>query len=154
MVMRALALMLILAGGAGAGEPLKARKHAALSFPDGKRITVDVVDTPDEREKGLMFRTKLAKDYGMLFVFPAESQMTFWMKNTLVPLDIVFIGADKKITIAHEKVKSSTVDTPDDDVARVSGVSQFVLELPSGASKRHHLKEGQELKFKAEIPNL
>jgi hypothetical protein len=99
-----------------------------------------------------MFRKKLPKDYGMLFVFARESDMTFWMKNTLVSLDIDFIDSDKKLTRVHEKVKKSTEETSDDDVARVGGPALYVLELPAGASKRHKLKEGDALKFSVEIP--
>ncbi|MBI3551352.1 MAG: DUF192 domain-containing protein [Elusimicrobia bacterium] len=145
-------ILLTLALAAQAGSPLKARKQTTLDFPDGKRIVADVVDTPVERERGLMFRKKLPKDYGMLFVFSRELPMTFWMKNTLVSLDIVFIGADKKVTKVHERVKASTEKTPDEDVARVGGPAQFVLELPAGAAARHRLKEGEPLAFKAEPP--
>lgn len=134
------------------GAPLKAGKQTQLEFPDGKSIFVDVVDTPVEREQGLMFRKDLPADYGMLFVFPREDKMVFWMKNTLVSLDIDFIGADKKITVLHENVKESTVDTPDQDVVRVGGLAGYVLELPAGASARHRLKAGDPLKFSVTIP--
>lgn len=127
-------------------------KTTALTFPDGKVITVDVMDTPAGREKGLMMRKSLPKDYGMLFVFPAQMGLQFWMKNTLVPLDIVFIGSDKKITVVHEKVKASKVTTPEDEVARAGGIAQFVLELPAGRAKAHKLKKGDLLKFDAAIP--
>jgi hypothetical protein len=161
-MMKALALMsALLAGLSGcghepapgaAGTALKASKQTQLEFPDGKSITVDVVDTPVEREQGLMFRKDLPADYGMLFVFPREEKMVFWMKNTLVSLDIDFIGADKKFTVLHENVKESTVDAPDRDVVRVGGLAGFVLELPAGASARHHLKAGDTLKFSAALP--
>lgn len=148
-----LTLSVVLGMPAWAGAPLKARKQTKLDFPDGKRIVVDVVDTPAEREAGLMFRKKLPKDYGMLFVFPGEQPMIFWMKNTLVSLDIVFIGADRKVVRAFEKVKQSTEQTPDEEIVRVGNVpAAYVLELPAGASARHHLKTGDELKFSAEIP--
>lgn len=133
-------------------EALKPSKHAALSFPSGKTITVDVVDTPVDRERGLMFYKKLPRDYGMLFAFPRETMMTFWMKNTLVPLDIVFIGADKKVTVVHANVKASTTETPDEAVARAGGTAQFVLELPAGAAKRRKLKAGGQLKFDVVVP--
>src|SRR5687768_15980504 len=56
-------------------------------------FTVDVVDTPAARNKGLMFRQSLAKDAGMLFDFKQEQQTAFWMQNTFIPLDMVFIAA-------------------------------------------------------------
>ena len=143
---------LLCVAAALAGEPLKASKHAALTFPDGRTIQADVVDTPLDRERGLMFRRKLARDYGMLFVFPAQRSMTFWMKNTLVPLDMVFLDRDKKITTVFERVKESTEKTPDSDVARAGGIALYVLELPAGAAKRHKLAQGQTLSFDAAIP--
>lgn len=137
---------------APACNPQKVAKKARLGFPDGKTIQVDVVDDPRTREIGLMCRTGLPKDYGMLFVFPGESQFTFWMKNTLVSLDMVWIGADKRITALRERMKESTVDTPDFAVARASGEGQYVLELPAGAAARHHLKPGDKLSFKTPVP--
>ncbi|MDE2236469.1 MAG: DUF192 domain-containing protein, partial [Elusimicrobia bacterium] len=108
-------------------------KRARLAFADGKAIQVDVVDTPAQRERGLMFRRRLPRDYGMLFVFPAQLKLNFWMKNTLVSLDMVFIGADKRITVVHPRMKASTLRTPDDRVAIAGGLAQYVLELPAGA---------------------
>ena len=101
-------------------------KKAALTFPDGKTIQVDVVDTPATREIGLMCRTRLPRDYGMLFAFPKEMGLGFWMKNTLVSLDLVWIGSDKKITVVFARLKASSLDTPEKDVARAGGKGQYV----------------------------
>lgn len=133
-------------------KPQVVAKKASLTFPDGKTITVDLVDTPATREMGLMCRTKLPKDYGMLFVFPQETGLGFWMKNTLVSLDLVWIGADKKVAVVAPRLKASSVDTPEDKVARAGGRGQYVLELPAGAAKRHGLKTGAVLKFDVSIP--
>lgn len=146
------ALVLTLALSAYAGTPLAPAKKTPLTFPDGVTIRADVVDTPSERERGLMFRRKLPKDYGMLFVFPSQLPMSFWMKNTLIPLDMIFVGADKKITVIHRDVKASTLETPDSDVARAGGVAQYVLELPAGAAARRKLAPGDRLKFDVSIP--
>lgn len=152
-ILSRLLLAAVLAGPAAAGTPLKARKQTKLTFPDGKAIVVDVVDTPVEREAGLMFRKKLPKDYGMLFVFPYEDNMVFWMKNTLVSLDIVFIDTRKRVVKAFEKVKKSTEQTPDEEVVRVGNMpAAYVLELPAGAAARHRLKTGDVLTFTAETP--
>lgn len=120
-----------------------------LSFPNGRIILVDVVDTPEGRERGLMFRKGLPKDYGMLFVFPETMGLSFWMKNTWVSLDIVYIGGDKRVARVHRRVKPSMEKTSDQDVARVSGTGRYVLELPAGTADRLGLAEGQELKFEA-----
>jgi uncharacterized membrane protein (UPF0127 family) len=132
--------------------PQKAPKTTKLSFPGGKSIKADVVDTEETREKGLMCVTRMRRDYGMLFVFAKDQYLNFWMKNTLVPLDIVFIGPDKKITRVAEKLPASTTETPDDKVATAAGPGQFVLELAAGEAARRKLKAGDQLKFTAAIP--
>jgi uncharacterized membrane protein (UPF0127 family) len=162
MTLAALALTLVLptfalaadapAAPAAACVPQVAPRRTKLTYPSGKSIVVDVVDTPESREKGLMCRTKLGRDYGMLFAFPRQMSLNFWMKNTLVSLDIVWIGADKKITVIHDHMKKSTVETPDDQVAVAGGVGQYVLELPAGAAARRRLKAGDPLSFDVAIP--
>ncbi|MBI4372030.1 MAG: DUF192 domain-containing protein [Elusimicrobia bacterium] len=141
------------AAAAPACRPQTAAKHAVLTLPSGRTLRVDVVDAPATREIGLMCRTKLPKDYGMLFVFPREMSLQFWMKNTFVPLDLLWIGADKRVTAVHSRLPASRLDTPEDRVARASGLGQYVLELPSGAAARHKLKEGDALRFSVPIPD-
>ncbi len=159
MTFAALALSLVLTGpsraDSGAAPACHAQtvaKKTKLRFKRGKPITVDVVDTPMSREVGLMCRTRLPRDYGMLFVFPQEMSLNFWMKNTLVSLDIVWIGADKKITVIHDRMKKSTVSTPDEKVAVAGGRGQYVLELPAGMARRRGLNVGDRLTFDAAIP--
>lgn len=134
-----------------AGKAQKAAKQTPLTTPGGTLI-VDVVDTPETREIGLMHRKKLPPKYGMLFVFPFPSRMQFWMKNTLAPLDILFIDSDKKVTGVHENVKASTYKTPDEDVARAAGYGLYVLELPAGGAKRWKLEKDSQLSFDVAIP--
>jgi uncharacterized protein len=127
--------------------PQKLEKKVPLKFPKGKPITVDVADTPSTRETGLMCVTKMPKDYGMLFVFPNEMGLGFWMKNTLVSLDILWIGADKRVNNIAPRLKASKTDTPDDKVARAGGRGMYVLELAAGEAKRRGLKVGDKLEF-------
>ncbi|MFI5347839.1 MAG: DUF192 domain-containing protein [Elusimicrobiota bacterium] len=161
MTIAALALTLVLTASAApapkaapACKPQKVAKKAKLTFPDGKTILANIVDTPASRETGMMCLTKVKADYGMLFVFPNEMDLNFWMKNTLLSLDIVWIGADKKITVIHDHLKKSTVDTPDDKVATAFGRGLYVLELPAGAAARRKLKAGDQLAFDVAIPKL
>lgn len=127
-------------------------KKAKLTFPGGKSIMVDVADTPHTREIGLMCRTKLPKDYGMLFVFPNEMGLGFWMKNTLVSLDLLWLGADKRIANIAPRLKPSKTDTPEDKIARAGGRGQYVLELPAGDVARRKLKVGDKLDFDVATP--
>ncbi len=163
--MKTLLLLLALAPLARAGglpaEPaakcapqvVPAAKKTTLAFPDGKTIKLDLVDTPATREIGLMCVRHMPRTYGMMFVFSQDMYLNFWMKNTLVPLDIIWLGPDKKITTIHEKLHESTVDTPDDKVVTAGGQGQFVLELASGEASRRKLKVGDVLKFAAAIPD-
>ena len=154
----ALALSLALAfpsaASAAAGcKPQRVAKKAPLSFPSGATYTVDVVDTPSTREKGLMCVRKLPKKYGMLFAFPMEMQLGFWMKNTLVPLDILWIGADKRVTTIAT-LAASRPNMPETEVARGEGRGQYVLELPAGAAKKLKLQTGDALNFAVATPPL
>ncbi len=165
MTLTALVLLLSLSPSAAAA-PARARRarkapacraqtvrtKAVMTLPGGKTLRVDVVDTPKEREIGLMCVRRMPKDYGMLFVFPAEMDLGFWMKHTLVPLDILWIGADKTITVIHPRLKASTLDEPDSQVATARGRGQYVLELPAGAAARYGLKAGDALGFSVGIP--
>lgn len=93
------------------------------------RFTVEVVDTNETRAQGLMFRKELAPDAGMLFDFKESRQVAFWMENTLIPLDMLFIRADGMIGNIHVNA------TPLDRTSIPSdGPVQFVLEIPGGRS--------------------
>ncbi|MDD5656917.1 MAG: DUF192 domain-containing protein [Elusimicrobia bacterium] len=140
-------------GVAAAAAPDPAARGVRVRFESGRTIRAEVADTPAARQKGLMFRKRLPRGYGMLFVFPGEYGMQFWMKNTWVGLDMVFIGGNKRITVVHERVSPSTPETSDAEVARASGLAQYVLELPAGAARRYRLKAGQPVDFEVPIPD-
>ena len=119
----------------------------SLAFPDGRKITLEVASDEQSRARGLMFRTSLEPDYGMLFVFPEEGPLEFWMKNTFVDLDMVFIAGDKRVAAIHSDVPRSRPDTPDAAVARRAGRGRYVLELAAGEARRRGLKVGDTLEF-------
>jgi hypothetical protein len=103
-------------------------------------FTVEVVDTPESRQKGLMFRQSLAKDAGMLFDFRQEQLTSFWMQNTFIPLDMVFIGADGVVKTIHVNAR------PHDTTSIPSEVPvRFVLEIPGGRSVEIGLKPGDRI---------
>lgn len=103
-------------------------------------FNVEVVDTPAARNRGLMFRQSLAKDAGMLFDFKEERETAFWMQNTLIPLDMIFIAADGTVRTIHENAR------PMDTTSIPSQVPvQFVLEIPGGRSAEIGLKTGDKV---------
>lgn len=100
-------------------------------------ITVEIASTPQEQAKGLMFRTELALDKGMLFPFPTPKQASFWMKNTYIPLDIIYVKQDGAIeSIAANAEPTSLTPLPS------KGLVGAVLELPGGRAASLGLKAG------------
>jgi uncharacterized membrane protein (UPF0127 family) len=100
-------------------------------------LRVELADTPKKLEKGLMYRTSLAPDKGMLFVFPNEQKVSFWMKNTLIPLDMLFIKSNGKIDFIHHNAKPQD-ETPIPSPDSISAV----LEIAGGQADKHHIKVG------------
>ena len=119
-----------------------------VTLPDGFVVKAEIADTPEKAEKGLMFRESLAEDAGMLFIFEDEAQRAFWMKNTFINLDIIFIAADGTVNFAAANVPRSYSYTPDHQVAYVQGHGKYVLELAAGSAKKHNIEKGSKIKFK------
>jgi len=114
-------------------------------LPGGQRLLVEVARTPEEQARGLMYRTELAPDSGMLFVYESERVLPFWMKNTWIDLDILYLDREGRITKIFRRVPRSTPQTPESRVVRVHGWGRYVLELPAGAATRYRLKKGDKL---------
>jgi uncharacterized membrane protein (UPF0127 family) len=103
-------------------------------------FTVEVVDTDAGRQKGLMFRQSLAPDAGMLFDFKDSHEVSFWMRNTFIPLDMLFIRADGTIANIHINAR------PQDPTGIPSdGPVMFVLEVPGGRTKELGIKAGDHV---------
>src|SRR5579872_747891 len=120
-----------------------------VSAPNEK-LHLEVADTFKTREYGLMNRTSLAPHTGMIFVFGYDSQQSFWMKNTLIPLDMIFVRANGTIDSIASDVPASTPQTPDDLVATRQGHGKYVIELAAGEAQRAGLHPGLRL----QIPKL
>lgn len=104
-------------------------------------FTVEVVDTNATRQKGLMFRQSLAPDAGMLFDFKENHGVSFWMMNTFIPLDMLFIRADGTIANIHVNARPhDRTSIPSD------GPVQFVLEIPGGRSEELGIKAGDTVR--------
>ena len=95
-----------------------------------------------QRERGLMGVTKLAEHTGMLFVFNADVPIEFWMKDTLIPLDMIFIGKNGVVRTVFANVPVVPVDTADDRIPRRDGIAKYVLELPAGEAARDGFTRG------------
>lgn len=113
----------------------------ALHAPRAK-LAVEIADTERKREYGLMNRTLLPARHGMIFVFSQDGVANFWMKNTLIALDMVFISGEGRVRSVAQAVPASTAQTPDSKVARRSGFAKYVLELPAREARRDGLVPG------------
>jgi len=112
----------------------------------GKTFAVEIADTSEKQALGLMFRDNMEADKGMLFIFPNEAPRSFWMKNTRIPLDIMYF--DKEL-----KMVSISADTPPCKVTRCpsypsKGPAMYVLELNAGMASKLGVGPGEELTLK------
>jgi len=108
-------------------------------------ITAEVADSAEERTQGLMERKKLAQDEGMLFIFTDEAPRTFWMKKTLVPLDIIFFDKDKKAVKVIKKMAPCTV--PNCTLYNSDKKAMYALEVAAGFVENHKVKVGDIVTF-------
>lgn len=108
------------------------------------RFNVEVVDTPETRARGLMFRASLAPDAGMLFDFKEERPVSFWMRNTFIPLDMVFIRKDGTVANVHANARPhDTTSIPS------AGPVTFVLEIAGGRAAEIGLRAGDRVEHPA-----
>ena len=142
----AAALWIAAAASAQAGPCAADRVQAR--WPGGSaEFRVELADDPAERSRGLMFRESLAPMSGMFFVYEDEARRAFWMKNTLIPLDMIFADAAGRVVKVHPEA------VPHDETPVPSGQpAQFVLEIAGGLAARLGLAAGAELRHPAIPP--
>ena len=118
-------------------------KHASLKIETKTGpvlLNIEVADTEAKREQGLMFRRSLSDDHGMIFLFDGEHEITMWMKNTYIPLDMIFIGNDWRIRhIAYDAEPFST------DVISSMRPASRVLEIGAGQAKKLGVSVGDSV---------
>ena len=114
-----------------------------LRWPGGQaHFTVEVAADQAAREKGLMFRDHMASSAGMIFVYQAPNHARFWMKNTLIPLDMIFADETGLVTVVHS-------DAVPQDLTPIDGGEgvMYVLEINGGLAKRIGIAAGAEMRF-------
>jgi uncharacterized protein len=111
-------------------------------------VHVELARTDAERSRGLMFRNRLEPQEGMLFLFPEASPLSFWMKNTLIPLDMIFISADRQIVGIVENAEPGTLSS-----RQVDGLSKYVLEIGGGLSAKLGIQAGAAVDLSG-VPDL
>lgn len=126
-------------------NPILQSPTPRVCFSDSSCIEVEIASTPEERTRGLMFRDHLDAEAGMIFVFDESSVHSFWMKNTLVPLDVIWLDSELRIVDIQTAVPCAqdpcAVYTPQGD-------SQYVLEINAGKAAEWGLEIGQSVSFR------
>ena len=132
---------------AGLAAPMRTDflKEGMLSFytPDGTYLTtidIELAENNDERRVGLMFRDTMGDNQGMFFIFPYDDMQSFWMKNTILPLDMLFINSKNEIVTIHKNT------TPYAETSYPSTLpAQYVLEVNAGYTDRFGITEGYRI---------
>ncbi|NJB72587.1 hypothetical protein GGR42_003078 [Saonia flava] len=129
-------------------EPISFKKEGELTIYKAKtdsvltKLDIEIADSEYETQTGLMYRDSMEDDQGMLFIFPEEAMHSFYMKNTKIALDIVFIGSDLKIDSFQEGAK------PMDETGLSSQVPvQYVLEINAGLAEKWLLEVGDSIVY-------
>ena len=131
-----------------AGELLRTRVEVVRPGTGAMLLAVDaeLATTPETRMRGLMERDSLPADQGMLFIFEVAQPLSFWMLNTLIPLDIMFADTERRITAisasvppCRPPVRCPTYSPP--------GLAQFVLEVNAGTARKAGIEVGDELRW-------
>jgi uncharacterized membrane protein (UPF0127 family) len=137
--LQAVALLLVAAALAGCRNS-DGKAESGLRVVEvkvgSKQLTLEVADTPDARQTGLMRRDSMPADRGMLFVFPTEESLGFYMKNTRIPLDIVYIDAVGQVVSIH------TMKPYDLSTTRSAGPAKYAIEVNAGIAKASGVKVG------------
>jgi uncharacterized membrane protein (UPF0127 family) len=143
-----LAASLLLACGVNNSAPAAQAPAASgprIIFPDNFVVHVEIAADEPTRAQGLMYRDQLAPDRGMIFFFAQNGDYPFWMKNTLIPLDMIWIDDQKRIAHIAPNVQPCKAD-PCPSVP-AGGNARYVLEVGAGVAARHGLANGQTLRF-------
>jgi uncharacterized membrane protein (UPF0127 family) len=136
------AFLLLLTGCANAGSWVEV---------GGERFTVEIADDDAERARGLMFRDQLDAGTGMLFIHDREEPQAYWMKNTRIPLDILYFDNGRRLVAQQRDVPPCSAGNACPPYPSGGKPARYVLELNAGEAKRLKLENGTELRFGPDI---
>ncbi len=110
-------------------------------------IQIEIADNPERRQRGLMYRTSMKANRGMLFVFENPSPQSFWMENTYIPLDIIFIDVEGKILQISSNVPATKDISGEPARVACAGPVKYVLEVNGGFSNAYDIHPGDNIKW-------
>jgi uncharacterized membrane protein (UPF0127 family) len=145
----ALSLLIIALVCLGAFYLFASKASSAIKFINHKHevatIYPEKVSSPEKLQRGLMFRHYLPEDQGMLFIFPEEKELNFWMENTYIPLDIIFLNANKEIVRIHKNVQPcKTVKCPTYASLKPA---QYAIEVNAGFVDKYQIDKQTIVQF-------
>jgi uncharacterized membrane protein (UPF0127 family) len=123
------------------------KKEGELTFSDSlnntkTKIDIQIANNDFDRELGLMFRKQMDENKGMLFIFPEEARQSFWMRNTLISLDMIFVNAINKIVTIHKNTQ-----TLSDQSYPSTAPAKYVIEVNGGYCSKYNINEGDKINF-------
>ena len=140
--------LLILIAFTGCHEPVPANGLATTKMKIGSEtFTLEIANTSATREHGLMERDSMPADHGMIFVFKKPDELNFWMKNTRIPLDILYLDEHGKVVSIHQMKPYDRTGVPSD------GLSKFAIELNVGRASQVGAKVGDVLEIPSNARN-
>ena len=121
------------------------KKEGELTFTDSlgntkTKIDLEIADNEYERQLGLMNRKSMEENQGMIFIFPREEYQSFWMRNTLIPLDMIFVNKDQKIITIHKDTKVLSAQSYPS-----TAPAMYVVEVTGGFTDRHNIVLGDKI---------
>lgn len=130
---------------ASAPPPAQVTSGPRVTLPDGYVVHVETAADEETRAQGLMFRDSVREGTGMLFLFPSAGDYPFWMKNTLVPLDMIWIDEQQRVVhVAHDVPPCKADPCPS---YPAGGTAKYVLELGGGQAGKHKVTDASVLRF-------
>jgi len=123
------------------------KKDGELTFTDSlnnskTKIDIQIANSDFDRELGLMFRKQMDENKGMLFIFPEEARQSFWMRNTLISLDMIFVNALNKVVTIHRNTQ-----TLSDQSYPSTAPAKYVIEVNAGYCTKHKINEGDKINY-------
>ncbi len=140
---RVIFMLIVTASCTGRDSDAVVERDVTFTGPGGEAtIKAEVAAAPDKIKRGLMGRTSLAEHRGMLFELPREKRWSFWMHDTLIPLDMIFISKHRRVVGVVPDAKPG-----DESSHQVDGLSLYVLEVNAGWAAAHGIERGVEVRF-------
>jgi uncharacterized membrane protein (UPF0127 family) len=141
----ALCLLLLIAGCRDNLAPPQSGLKTVSMQIGNRTCSLEVADTDKARETGLMNRDSMPSDHGMIFVFAGEEPRSFWMRNTRIPLDIIYLDSEGRVVSIHTMYAFDLRGTPS------AGPAKYAIELNAGVAKEVGLKAGDRLDVPANV---